>query len=187
MCSHICPWWGGYFIDNGLRRLVHNPQRILSPYVRPGMRVMDFGCGMGMFAIGMAELVGDAGLVIAVDLQDQMLATLRKRAMRAGVEGRIRTHHCSVNSIDLNETVDFALASFSVHEVPDTERLIREIHDCLRPQGQFLVIEPVVHVSSKAFARTLEIANATGLNVLERPRVRMCHAALLVRGDKPTV
>jgi ubiquinone/menaquinone biosynthesis C-methylase UbiE len=185
MCSHVCPWWGGYFIDNRLRRLIHNPQRILSPYVRAGMRTMDFGCGMGMFAIGMAELVGDAGLVIAVDLQEQMLATLRRRAKRAGVECRIRTHRCRTDSIGLDETVDFTLASFSVHEVPDTERLIREIHDCLRPQGQFLIIEPIVHVSSKAFARTLEIAGATGLNVVERPRVRMCHAALLVRGEEP--
>jgi hypothetical protein len=42
MASHICPWWGGYFIDNRLRRWIHNPEKILVPYVTPGMTALDF-------------------------------------------------------------------------------------------------------------------------------------------------
>jgi 2-polyprenyl-3-methyl-5-hydroxy-6-metoxy-1,4-benzoquinol methylase len=61
MGSHVCPWWGGYFIDNRLRRWIHNPTDILAPCVRPEMTVMDFGCGMGMFSIAMAQLVGSKG------------------------------------------------------------------------------------------------------------------------------
>ena len=41
MDEHVCPWWGGYFIDNPLRRLLHNPKKILGPYVKPGMTVME--------------------------------------------------------------------------------------------------------------------------------------------------
>jgi hypothetical protein len=29
--SHVCPWWGGYFIDNPLRRLIHDPEKIVGP------------------------------------------------------------------------------------------------------------------------------------------------------------
>ena len=29
---HVCPWWGGYFIDNPLHRLFHNPENILGPH-----------------------------------------------------------------------------------------------------------------------------------------------------------
>ena len=82
MGPHVCPWWGGYFIDNRLRRWLHNPEQILAPYVSPGMTAMDFGCGMGMFSIAMAKLVGDKGRVIAVDLQQKMLDVLQKRARR---------------------------------------------------------------------------------------------------------
>ena len=57
MSEHVCPWWGGYFIDNRLRRLLHNPERLLSPYVQQGMTVMDIGCGMGFFSIAMAAMV----------------------------------------------------------------------------------------------------------------------------------
>ena len=27
--SHVCPWWGGYFIDNRFRRWLHNPEKSL--------------------------------------------------------------------------------------------------------------------------------------------------------------
>ena len=72
MPPHVCPWWGGYFIDNRFRRLLHDPQAILAPHVQPGDSALDFGCGMGFFSIGIARIVGDEGWVIAVDLQQQM-------------------------------------------------------------------------------------------------------------------
>jgi hypothetical protein len=53
---HVCPWWGGCFIDNPLRRRFHNPLKIVRPYVEPGMTVMDVGCGMGFCSIVMAKV-----------------------------------------------------------------------------------------------------------------------------------
>lgn len=38
---------------------------MLAPYVTKGMTVLDAGCGMGFFSIGLARLVGDEGAVIA--------------------------------------------------------------------------------------------------------------------------
>ena len=82
---HVCPWWSVPFtIDPPFRRLVHDPQKIVGPYVKPGMTVMDVGCGVGWFSIPMARMVGDQGKVIAVDLQPQMLDMLRRRAEKAG-------------------------------------------------------------------------------------------------------
>ena len=49
MMPHVCPWWAGYFIDNRVRRLLHNPEKIVGPYVKSGMTVMDVGCGDGAF------------------------------------------------------------------------------------------------------------------------------------------
>ena len=69
--ARVCPWWGGYFIDNRLRRLLHDPQKILRPYVKPGMTAMDIGCGMGLFSIEMARLVGDNGQVKEVRFSGQ--------------------------------------------------------------------------------------------------------------------
>lgn len=179
MRPHVCPWWGGYFIDNRFRRLLHKPERILSAHVQPGMTAMDFGCGMGLFAIPMARLVGSEGRVVAVDLQQKMLDVLRKRAEKAEVADRIETCRCEADSIGVSGTMDFVLAFYSAHEVPDQQRLLSEIHDCLSPQGTLLVIEPIGHVTASAFRKTLSLAEETGFKLQDRPRVRLSHTALL--------
>jgi SAM-dependent methyltransferase len=181
MGSHVCPWWGGYFIDNRLRRWIHNPERILAPYVTPGITALDFGCGMGMFAIAMAKLVGNEGRVIAVDLQQKMLDVLQKRARKDGVANRILTHRCEANSMGLAEPVDFALAFYSAHEVPDERRLLSEIHGLLRPTGTLLVVEPKGHVTASDFSQMLSLAREIGFVEREQPEVRWSRAIVLGR------
>ena len=176
--AHVCPWWGGYFLDNPLRRWIHNPTRILAPYVRPGMTALDFGCGMGMFAMGMAKLVGDGGQVIAVDLQQKMLDVLQRRAKKAGLAGRITTHRCEATSVGLHLPIDFALAFYSAHEVPDLRRLLGEVGGRLRPGGKFLVVEPLGHVTGKAFQQMISLAGEVGLGEDERPRIRFSRAVV---------
>ncbi len=78
--DHVCPWWLAYTWDNRFRNLFQNPEKILGQYVHRGMTVLDVGCGMGFFSIGMARLVGEEGRVIAVDLQEKMIDIVRKRS-----------------------------------------------------------------------------------------------------------
>jgi ubiquinone/menaquinone biosynthesis C-methylase UbiE len=176
--SHVCPWWGGFFLDNPLRRLLHNPEKIVGPYVKPGMTVMDVGCGMGLFSIAMARMVGDQGRVIAVDLQEKMLGVLRRRAEKAGVADRIETHKCEQNRLGVDVRADFALAFMMVHEVPDQWRLLGEIHGCLKPGGKLLLAEPKIHVSGKAFWQTVAVAKELGFRPIEEPRVHGCRAVV---------
>ena len=178
MPAHVCPWWGGYFIDNSLRRLLHNPEKIVGPYVQPGITIMDVGCGMGFFSIPMARMIGDRGNVIAVDLQQKMLDVLQGRAAAAGVGGRIRTHRCEPNRLGVEGPVDFALAFAVVHEVPDQGWLLREVGGCLKLGGKFLVAEPRLHVPGWAFAEMVATAGDVGLCLVEEPRVRWCRAVV---------
>jgi ubiquinone/menaquinone biosynthesis C-methylase UbiE len=178
---HVCPWWGGYFIDNRLRRLLHKPEVILAPYIQPGMTVMDFGCGMGFASIAMARLVGNEGRVIAVDLQQKMLDVLDKRAVKAGVAERIDTHRCEPNSIGVDEPIDFALAFYSVHEAPDTKRVIAEVYELLRTAGQFLIVEPIGHVNKAEFENMLSLSQEVGFKVCDRPRIRFSRSVLLIK------
>jgi ubiquinone/menaquinone biosynthesis C-methylase UbiE len=183
MLAHVCPWWLGYLIDNPLRRLIHHPEQILGPYVRPGMTIVDVGCGMGLFSIAAARLVGDQGRVIAVDLQQKMLDAMRRRAEKAGVAHRIEAHRCEADHLNVETEADFALAFAMVHEVPDTRRLLAEIHACLKPGGRFFVAEPRLHVASRTFQKMLEIAAETGFRPLEEPQVARCRAVVLATAD----
>lgn len=173
MAARVCPWWLAYTFDNPLRRLVHNPEKILGPYLEEGMTVLDTGCGMGFFSIAMAHLVGSGGKVIAVDVQPQILEVLKKRAEKAGVSERIVTVCCAQNELGVNEKADFALAFYMLHEVPDKGIFFRQAISCLKPGARFLLVEPRVHVSRSAFKRTVEIARAAGLVSTGSARVRL--------------
>jgi len=179
MAAHVCPWWAGYFIDNPLRRLLHDPQQIVGPHVKPGMTVMDIGCGMGWFSIPMARMVGEKGRVIAVDLQQPMLDVLRRRAERAGVADRVQTHKCRHDRLGIEVQSDFALCFMMVHEVRDPRRLLGEIHACFKPGGKLMAAEPKIHVPGPAFRQTVATAEQVGFRVVDHPRVRWCRAVLL--------
>ena len=176
--AHICPWWLAYTFDNRLRSLIHRPGKVLSPYIRPGMTVMDVGCGMGHFSIGMAGLVGDEGLVISVDLQDEMLGVVNRRAEKAGVNHRTRTYQCTTQDIGDHKNVNFALAFWMVHEVPRPNDFFEQIYSCLTTEGMLLIAEPRFHVPAKFFKQLINGAENAGLSLSEEPRIRFSRAAV---------
>ncbi len=181
MAYQVCPWWHAYWFDNAMRRLLYRTDSVFGPYVTPGMSVMDVGCGMGFNAIGLAKIVGDEGCVIAVDLQPQMLEVLRKRAARAGVGHRIRTHQCESDFLGVHDAVDFAVAFWMVHEVPDPRGFLQQMRSCLVANGKFLIAEPRFHVSPKMFQDMLATAGGAGLEVCDEPHIRLSRAVVLRR------
>ena len=181
MAEKVCPIWVGYLLASPLRKLFVNPQKILSPYVEKGMKVLDIGCAMGFFSLPLAQMVGSKGKVICVDVQDKMISSLEKRARKAGLSNRIETRICHHNSFgldDLTEEVDFALGSAVVHEVPDASRFFCEIYETMKPTGRFLVIEPKGHVSAKDFEMTVSVAEQNGFKIIESPQVARSRVVL---------
>jgi ubiquinone/menaquinone biosynthesis C-methylase UbiE len=180
--SRICPWWLGYFLANPLRKLAHDPEKILGHYLAEGMTAVDIGSGMGYFSIPMATLVGGKGKVICVDLQEKMLSSLRKRARKAGVVEQIETKRAESHSLDLKDkagTADFVLLFAVAHEIPDLERAFREICDVLKSGGRLLISEPKGHVTGQQFAKTISIAQASGFKIVATPKIRGEHSTLL--------
>ena len=177
MGGHICPWWFAYTFDNRLRYLFHQPEKILAEYVARGMTVLDVGCGMGFFSIGLARLVGDMGCVIAADVQAKMLAALQRRSEKAGVASIIRPHKSKPNQLGIDTPVDFILAFWMVHEVPKPDEFFRQMAECLKPDGKMLIAEPRFHVSSKRFQEIVAIAEASGLTYCDTPKIKLSRSA----------
>jgi ubiquinone/menaquinone biosynthesis C-methylase UbiE len=177
----VCPASRAWLLDHPLRRIIHSPQRIVGPYIGPGDTVLDIGCASGFFTRPMAVMVGEEGCVIAADVQEEMLAMLAERAGRKGLLNRIRLHRTQPRSLDLAGLgpVDFALAFYVFHEVPDGERLMRDAAVALRPGGLMLVVEPHGEVTAAEFERTVRAAEAAGLTVAGTPGVLLSRTALL--------
>lgn len=180
--SCICPWWLAPILDNPIRRLVHNPEKILDHLIEEGDTVLDLGCGSGTFTIAMAKMVGEDGRVIAVDLQERMLQLLRKKAAKEGLSSRIVTHRNEADRIGIGEKVDFALAFYMVHEVADPGAFLREVASLLKDDAGLLIVEPKFHVSAASFRRTVEAAKQAGLMEINEPKIRFSRSVLFRRG-----
>ena len=176
--SYICPWWLASILDNPIRRLIHNPEKILRGYIDRGQTVLDVGCGSGTFTIAMARMVGETGKVIAVDVQDGMLQILRKKATKVGLASQIMTHKSGQDGIGISDKVDFALAFYMAHEVPDVEAFLREIASLLKPRGKLLIVEPMFHVSASSFRMTREAAQLAGLKPVSEPKILFSQSVL---------
>ena len=176
--KHVCPWWCCYTFDNFLRKFFHDPEKILRPYVGEGNTALDIGPGMGYFSIPLARVVGERGKVFAVDIQPEMLKVLGKRAKKAGVEHQIIPHLCKGDSLGFNIQFDFILAFWMVHEVPDQFVFLTEIKSLLKPSGQFLVSEPILHVNRAMYEKTIEMAESVGLVLKEKPKISLSRSAL---------
>jgi len=152
---------------------------MLSPYVHPGDTVLDIGPGRGYFTIPMARLAGETGRVIAIDIQQPMLDRVRINAEKAGVSERITCSLVHDSDLGLNAEVDFVLAFWMVHEVPDKEDFLRSIHSALKPAKKLLIAEPYLHVSKTMLDDTVRIAQKVGFMVIDTPEYFFSRSAVL--------
>ncbi|HET6421821.1 MAG TPA: class I SAM-dependent methyltransferase [Geobacteraceae bacterium] len=187
MAHRVCPYWLGFLLVNPFRRLMHDPEKIMCPFVEKGMTVLDIGPGMGFFTLPLAEMVGPGGRVFAVDVQEKMLQSLKSRAGKARLADRIITRVCKPDSLDPGEfegTVDFALVFAVVHETSDERAFFLDISRSLKPGARCLVAEPKGHVSIREFEQTLSAAGQAGLHLEGRQKINRCHAALLSKNPQ---
>jgi len=180
--NHVCPVAGAWSLDNIIRRWLQEPSKILGPYIKEGMTVLDVGCGPGFFSIELAQMVGKSGRVIASDLQEGMLQKLKKKIQGTELEERITLHKCEKNTLGWVQSVDFVLAFYVVHEIADQAHFFNEIKFILKPEGQVFIVEPPLHTSGKAFEGTLRTARDAGFVIVKRPEIFLNKAVILKRG-----
>jgi ubiquinone/menaquinone biosynthesis C-methylase UbiE len=180
--NRVCPVELSGGLDNLIRRWLQNPRKILRPYVKEGMTVLDFGCGPGFFTLAMARMVGASGRVIGCDLQEGMLQKLHTKIKGSQIENVVTLHKCLEDRIGVSESVDFVLVFYMFHEVPDQEKYLKEICALLNPDGKVLLVEPPVHVSKGEFNQTVQKAKAAGLMLIESPKVFLGRTAVFRKG-----
>ena len=109
--------------------------------VKPGMTVVDMGCGNGFYSLQMGRLVGERGRILGVDIQPQMLYMLRQRMEEVGVEnitpilGSLHDPRLPENTADLILLVDV------YHEFSHPERMLAAMRAALKPDGLIVLVE----------------------------------------------
>ena len=178
--KHVCPWWLGYFLISPVRKWMHNPDKILGDYIKPGMQAIDYGSAMGYFSLPMAKKVGNTGKVYCFDIQGKMLNKLARRAKNAGLENIIPRLILSDRNAftDLAQTADFALLFAVAHEVPDQKQLFQELSGMMKSKALLLFSEPAGHVKAEEFAQSVSLAENAGFKKLMKLEISRSFAVL---------
>jgi ubiquinone/menaquinone biosynthesis C-methylase UbiE len=174
----VCPAGISWFFNNRMRLLSHNPKNIMGDYVKRGYIAADIGCGPGFFSLALAEMVGEEGRVIAVDIQKEMLDQVAAGAERLKLRPRIILHQCKEDSLGIDQKADFILAFWMVHEVPNVKKFFEEIVTILKPAGLLLLVEPRFHVSASTFQEEIKQACAAGLKPCKEVKVNLSRGML---------
>jgi len=135
--TKVCPVEHSGSLDNKLRKWLQNPNKLLAPYLKPGMKVLDIGCGPGFFTIEIAKMIGSDGKVFSVDLQEGMLNQIKKKIKGSELEKKIHLIKSDGDNFVVPEKVDFILAFYMIHEVPDKENLFKLLKNRIYSRAKY--------------------------------------------------
>jgi SAM-dependent methyltransferase len=123
------------------RRLIHECS------IRPGMRVLDIGCGAGDVSMLLAEAVGDAGTVVAIDREPRAVEIARARANAAGYQ-HIEFVVMSDDALPGLTPFDAAIGRYVLGHQSDPVDTIRQAARAVRPGGIVAFHEPAMNIHS---------------------------------------
>lgn len=169
-------------LDNSLRRQYMDPGEVLGMYgVMAGTRVLDLGCGVGVFTVELARMVGETGMVHAVDIQNPMLARTQARVAGAGVYGQVQLHHCGAYDLPLpDDSIDLAVAISTLGEIPDKPAALSELRRVLRAGGRLGVTEELLYPGYLLGGSVRRWAAEAGFQFLARTGSPMCYHMVFV-------
>lgn len=125
----------GEEILRSLRRYnAETSARHLLPYLRPGLRVLDFGCGPGTISVGLAKAV-EPGELHGIDMEPSQIDLARYMAQTDGQANAI-FHVGDVTDLPFEDnSFDVAHCHNVLMHVPDTSAVLEEVKRVLKPGG----------------------------------------------------
>ncbi len=110
-----------------------------------GLSIVDLGCGTGKQTLPMAQIIGDTGRILAVDISQEALETCSQSAKTLGIEKRINLLHIGLDDLGthLDEQVfDRALGSYSLYYAQHPRIVFEIVHRVLKPGGVLFFCGP---------------------------------------------
>ncbi len=127
--------------DDPKRDAWQKPREVVAALgLRPGMAVADLGAGTGYFSRHLAQAVGDAGVVYAVETEPRLVAHLRARAERERT-ANVVAHQAASDDPRLPRAVDLVLVVDTYHHLDDRPAYFARLRERLAPGGRVAIVD----------------------------------------------
>jgi ubiquinone/menaquinone biosynthesis C-methylase UbiE len=188
--AHVMGPEGIPWLDRPEREDQERPSTVLDALkLQGGEVVADLGAGSGYFTFRIAPRVGGTGKVLAVEIQDKMLQTIRQRAQALkvtnveAVKGSETDPNLPVNGVDLVLMVDV------YHELAYPFEVMSKIREALKPGGRVVFVEyrkedpgvPIKEVHKMSVEQIEKEMNAVGLAHVQTVETLPWHHIVIFR------
>jgi ubiquinone/menaquinone biosynthesis C-methylase UbiE len=127
-------WWN--IVDTAGKSLTKRLIELAG--IKQGSKILDIATGIGEPSITAAQLVGENGHVLAIDISPQMLAVAKERSVSMGLQDVMDFREGDAESTDLpSSTFDAALCRFGLMFLPNVKTGLSNIHKSLVNDGRF--------------------------------------------------
>lgn len=141
--------------NDELQRLQHQA-RVLEPVslrlfgemgLKPGMRVLDLGCGAGDLTMLAARQVGRRGSVEGIDENPEAVLLATRRAAQGKLKN-VRFHTSTIDAFSTQAPYDAVIGRYILLHQHDPVAFLRKMAELTRPGGllglhELLVLEPL--------------------------------------------
>lgn len=125
-----------FYFDDRERRKWQNPERTLAEIgLKSASTFIDVGCGEGFFAIPAAKMVGDKGRVYALDVDEQAIGALQKKADEQGLTNLSTRVGAAEEVVFCESCADFVFFGIVLHDFQVVSRVLENAKRMLRPGG----------------------------------------------------
>ena len=134
--SNFAFWIITIMHDNPILPLFRDPYRLLKTAgLKPGQKVLEVGCGPGFFTIPAAKIVGNEGLIYAVDVHPLAIKRVQKKIVEKQIKNVKPTLTNASETEFPDQSIDLAFVFGLRHIAGGLENLISEMHRILKPGG----------------------------------------------------
>jgi len=171
--SHVMGFHGAQWLERTERMNEERPDLVLNALdLKPGMTVADIGAGTGYYAWRIAQRIGAAGTVYAVDVQPEMIKALEQQMSRRGIANVKAVPGTPADPKLPRNSLDLALMVDVYHEFEQPYEMLAAIVGALKPGGRVAFVEfrgddPKVPIKPLHTMTEEQVRREAGVHALE--------------------
>lgn len=136
------PEWMANVIDNPFRRKIQPPQETAIRHgIKPGMRVLEIGPGNGTYSLAAAQLIGNQGQLVTIDIEPKMIERVLQKIEAEGISN-IEARVADVYDLPFaDQSFDLIYMITVINEIPNIPQALSEFHRVLKNTGNLVFSE----------------------------------------------